>query len=410
MSDRDLDVLVYGATGFTGRLVAAYLVSRTAGSDLRWGLAGRSLERLQAVAADLGAPDLPLVVADSDDAASMTAMAQATRVVCTTVGPYTSHGSPVVAACVGAGTDYCDLTGEVHWIRRMIDAHQAQAQQTGARIVHTCGFDSIPSDMGTWYAQDQMHQRHGVHAPRVSFRLKAARGSASGGTVASLMTIMEEATADREVRRIMADPYALLPEGERSGPKADDAVIPTVDADFGQWVAPFPMAVINTRVVRRSNALMGYPWGRDFRYDEAVLTGSGPLGAVKACGLAGGMGVGMAAMAVGPVRRLVGRALPKPGEGPSATAQAKGFFDIRLFAEHPSDPDRSLMIKVHGDRDPGYGSTSRMLAESALCLAAGEADVGGGHWTPASALGRPLLDRLQSHAGVTFSVLERVGR
>ncbi|HUG85558.1 MAG TPA: saccharopine dehydrogenase NADP-binding domain-containing protein [Euzebya sp.] len=406
MPDRDLDLVVYGATGFTGRLVAAYLVERTAGSDLRWALAGRSEERLHEVASDIGRPDLPLVVADSDDLASVAAMAEATKVVCTTVGPYARYGSPVVAACVEAGTDYCDLTGEVQWIRRMIDAHQARAAQTGARIVHTCGFDSIPSDLGTWYVQSQMHQRHGVHASRVSFRLKAARGWASGGTIASMMDLMEEAGADRGVRKVMADPYALMPEGERTGPEVHDAVVPTVDPDFGEWIGPFAMAVVNTRVVRRSNALMGYPWGREFRYDEAILMGSGPLGAVKAGGLAGWMGVGMAAMAVGPVRSLAARVLPKPGEGPSAGAQRKGFFDIRLFAPHPTDPNKNLIAKVHGDRDPGYGSTSRMLAESALCLAAGESTVGGGHWTPASALGQPLLDRLQTHAGVTFSVLE----
>ncbi|CAN5235893.1 saccharopine dehydrogenase NADP-binding domain-containing protein [soil metagenome] len=406
MADRDLDLIVYGATGFTGKLVAAYLQGRAAGSDLRWGLAGRSKDKLQQVAADIGAPDLPLVVADSSDPDSLAAMAESTRVVCTTVGPYASFGTPVVEACVDAGTDYCDLTGEIQWIRRMIDTHQETAERTGARIVHTCGFDSIPSDLGVMYAQQQMQQRHGVPASRVEFRMKAFRGSPSGGTIASLMNVMDEAARDKAVRAIIADPYSLNPEGDRRGPDRNDAVLPSRDPAFGQWSGAFVMAALNTRVVRRTNALLGHPYGRDFRYDEKMLMGSGPLGAVKAAGLTAALGGGMAALAVGPIRKLVARVVPKAGAGPSPEAQRKGFFDIRLHAEHPTDPTKNLMVKVHGDRDPGYGSTSKMLGEAALCLAEGESTVGGGHWTPASALGQPLLDRLQSHAGVTFQVLD----
>ncbi|WP_370325185.1 trans-acting enoyl reductase family protein [Euzebya sp.] len=403
MADREFDLIVYGATGFTGRLVCEHILDR-APEGLRWALAGRSEDKLRGVADDLGT-DVPLVIADSDDRASVEAMAARTRVVCTTVGPYALHGTSLVAACAEAGTDYCDLTGEVPWMREMIDTHQDAARRSGARIVFSCGFDSIPSDLGTWFAQQQMMAHHAVHSPAVHMRLKAARGAASGGTVASMLNQVEAATRDRETRRVLFDPWALQPAGERTGPGTSDAVMPTYDRDFDAWTGPFVMAMINLRVVRRSNALLGYPWGREFRYDEAVLLGGGPLGAVKAGALTGAMGIGMAGLAVGPIRRLATRFLPSSGEGPSAEARRRGFFDIRLLAEHPTDRSKDVMVRVLGDRDPGYGSTAKMLGESALSLAAGESEVEGGMWTPASALGQPLRDRLQRYAGVTFEVI-----
>lgn len=402
MADRDFDLIVYGATGVTGRLVAEQLADR-APADLRWAMAGRNPAKLRQVAGRIGAEDIPLVTADSSDPASVRAMAEATKVVCTTVGPYAVHGTPVVEACVTAGTDYCDLTGETPWIRRMIDSYQDRAERTGARIVHCCGFDSIPSDVGTYFAQAEMMRRHGVHARRVKGRLKAARGGASGGTMTSLLNIMDEAARDRSVRRIMADPYALNPPGERNGPDQPDAVLPAYDPAFDQWVGPFVMAAINTRIVRRTHALMGYPWGRDFRYEEGMLLGAGPLGATMAGAVALGTAGSMAALSVGPVRDLVQRFVPDGGPGPAA--RETGFFDFRLWAQHPTDPDEGLFVKVVGDQDPGYGSTSKMLAEAAVLLATDAVTVGGGHWTPAAAMGDQLVENLPVHAGVTFSVL-----
>ena len=408
MTDREFDLIIYGATGFTGRLVAQHMLTR-APDGFRWAMAGRSADKLSTVAAEIGAQEIPTVLADSGDPASLAAMAESTRVLCTTVGPYATYGTPVVEACVEAGTDYTDLTGEVQWIRRMIDATQTRAEETGARIVHTCGFDSIPSDIGTFFAQAQMLQQHGVPAAEVRFRLKAARGGASGGTIASLMNVMAEANEDPQIRRVVADPYCLNPAGERHGPDENEATIPAHDDAFDQWVGPFVMAAINTRVVRRSNALLDYPWGRDFRYEEGMLMGSGPLGAAKAAALGAGMGGGMVALSTAlrfdPLRKLAEKALPDAGTGPGPTARENGFFDIRLVAVHPTEVARNLMIKVTGDRDPGYGSTSKMLAEASMTLAEGGADVGGGHWTPASAMGAPLLDGLEEHAGLTFEVL-----
>ncbi len=403
---QEFDVVVWGATGFTGRLVAEYLLERYGvGGELRWALGGRNEAKLEALRGELG-QEVPLVVGDGDDEASLAELARRTRVVCTTVGPYARYGSKLVQACANLGTHYCDLTGEVQWMRRMIDAHQKQAEASGARLVHTCGFDSIPSDLGVFFLQREMRARHGVPCARIKCRAAKFQGGFSGGTAASLLNVLAEAERDPEVRRILADPYALNPPGQRSGPDAGDRAGPAWDPDFQAWIAPFVMAGINTRVVRRTNALLGQLYGADFRYDEAMLTGSGPAGWLRAAALSTGLGATMAAAAVGPLRRGLARLLPKPGEGPTKEQREAGFFVIRLFGAHPQDRGKSLRARVTGDRDPGYGSTAKMLGESAVCLARDELGVGGGFWTPASAMGAPLLARLQASAGVAFALEE----
>lgn len=407
MQDREFDVVLWGASGFTGQLVAEYLAA-TYGVDgeLRWAIAGRNRNKLEAIrqACAPGADDdrLPILTGDSDDADSLADMAARSRVICSTVGPYARYGTPLVAACVEAGTDYCDLTGEVQWMARIIPAYQGAAEASGARIVHTCGFDSIPTDMGTWYLQQAMLERHGVPACRVRARVGKTRGGASGGTVASMINLMEEAARDATVRRLVADPYCLYPPGMAPGRDGGDQSGARYDPDFEQWTYPFIMGVVNTRVVRRSNALMGFPWGADFRYDEAVLEKS----RLRALRNAVAMGAGMAALAAGPTRRLAQRFLPSPGEGPSRREREAGFYEIFFHGVHPSDRDLDLRARVTGDRDPGYGSTSKMLGESAVCLALDERRVEGGFWTPASALGEDLLPRLTGRAGLTFEILE----
>ncbi len=411
--DRELHVVLWGATGFTGRLVAEHLLQRHGvDGDLRWALGGRNPSKLEALRDELAreggfaADALPLVVGDGDDLASLEALARRTKVVCTTVGPYALYGSKLVAACAREGTDYCDLTGELPWMRRMIDAHETTARESGARIVHTCGFDSIPSDLGTFFVNREMRRRHGVPCAHVKARVKGFSGGASGGTVASMLNMMEEAGRDPEVRRVLADPYALNPEGRRSGPDGRDIVTPVWDEDFEAWTAPFVMAAINTRVVRRSNVLLDDAYGREFRYDEAMLMGGGPLGLLRASALTAGLGGVMLAGGIGPLRGLLGRFLPEPGEGPSKEKREAGYFDIRFFGENPQDRGKSLRARVTGDRDPGYGSTAKMLGESAACLATDELEAGGGFWTPAAAMGGALLDRLEAHAGLTFTIEE----
>lgn len=402
-ADRIHDVVVFGATGFTGRLVAEHLASR--GEDAgNWAIAGRNLAKLEALARDLDV-DVPQLVVDAADPDAVAAMAAATKVVCTTVGPYARFGEPIVAACAEHGTDYVDLSGEPQWIRQMIDTHHDVATASGARIVHSCGFDSIPSDLGTLVAQQAMHEQHGTYASRVKLRVRGMRGGASGGTLASMVTVMEESAADPEVAAVLEDPYSLLPAGERIGPHVPAHTSAEYDHDFQSWLAPFVMELVNAKVVRRSNALLGYPWSREFRYDEAVLTGDGLGGRAKASTLAAGTGgTSMALSSSAMVRQLADRFLPDSGTGPDAAAREAGFFDVRILAKHPSDRDKDVLVRVTGDRDPGYGSTSRMLGEAALALASGDAEVGGGSWTPASALGQPLVERLQTHAGITFEV------
>lgn len=403
--ERELDLIVWGATGFTGRLVAEYLLKRQPEeAPLRWALGGRDTAKLEAMRAGLGAgaSSLPLVTGDATDAASMDALASRARVVCSTVGPYALYGSELVRACSVRGTHYCDLTGEVHWMQRMIDAWGDRAAASGARIVHTCGFDSIPSDLGVFAVQRVMRERFGCSAPTVKARVGAFRGGASGGTIASMLNMLEEAERDREVRRAMANPYALNPKELRAGPDRDPRPVPGWDEDFGQWTAPFVMAAINTRVVRRSNALLGHAYGRDFHYEEAMLMGAGPLGFARAAALTAGLAGGMGAASIGPLRRLMSRALPAPGEGPDAATREAGFWKLRFLAEHPDRPEARVALDASGDRDPGYGSTSKMLGEAALCLARDPLDSEPGFLTPAAAMGDALIARLEAHAGVDF--------
>lgn len=289
-------------------------------------------------------------------------------------------------------------------MRRMIDTHHAAAVASGARIVHTCGFDCIPSDMGVFFLQSEMRARHGVVSPQIKYRVQGFSGGASGGTIASMMNMLDEAGRDPGVWRVLGDPYGLNPQVERKGPDGGDQMGPVFDSDFDQWTGPFVMAAVDTRVVRRTNALLGYPYGRDFRYDEATLMGAGAAGLAKAVGLTAAMGGAMAAMRLAPLRRLAASRMPKPGEGPTREQREKGYFDVRLWARHPTDPEKSLRARVTGDRDPGYGSTAKMLAESALCLAENDLSSTGGFSTPSAAMGAALLRRLQESAGLTFEI------
>jgi len=402
---RHLDLVVFGATSFVGQILCRYLVERH-GTDgeVTWAIAGRNQAKLDAVAADTGA-DVERIVADVTDAEALDALTRSTRVVISTVGPYALYGSPLVEAAVANGTDYCDLTGEPQWMQKMIDAHHATAVETGARIVHSCGFDSIPSDLGVWFTQQQSRKRFGQTCNRIAMRVKAMRGGASGGTIASMMNAIEEAIADKELRKILANPYALAPEGMRTGVRQPDIKRPTRDDASGAWAAPFVMASVNTRIVQRTHALLGRPWGDNFLYDEAMLMGGGPPGLVKASVLVGGLVGFMGLAALGPTRSLLGRFLPKPGEGPSPEAQEAGYYDIRFYGTTANG--QTIRTKVTGDRDPGYGSTARMLGESAACLLELEHDdIGGGFWTPTTALGDQLIERLDANAGLTFSVVD----
>ena len=409
MSDSQFDVVVFGATSFVGQILCQYLFDTYgANGELKWAAAGRSRDKLEQVKTGLGdgASALSLITADANDASSLDALCAQTRVVVSTVGPYALYGEPMIKACVNSGTDYCDLTGEAQWIAEMLERHEATAKKNGARIVHCCGFDSIPSDMGVYFLQQQSQARFNAPASTVRMRVKVAKGGVSGGTVASMMNIAEEAGKDPALRKKLANPYLLCPPDHGFKSRQSSIGLASYDNDFNAWVGPFVMDAINSRVVHRSNALTGQAYTDHFTYNEAMLTGDGMGGRMKALGIGVGTGLFFASAAIKPTRWALNKfVVPQPGEGPSPEAQKAGFYDIR-FVGHTDNQD-TLKVKVTGDADPGYGSTAKLLGQAAACLAQDVvADAPGGFWTTASLLGEPLLKRLQENAGMTFTVIE----
>jgi len=403
---RKYDVIIWGATGFTGRLVAEYINGKY-GVDgtLKWAMAGRNAQKLESVSAEMGISGVDFVVADSHDRASLDAMCAQTSVICTTVGPYAKYGSELVESCIANGCDYCDLTGEVQWMRKMIDDHQVAAQKAGVRIVHTCGFDSIPSDMGVYFLQREAQSQLGGPCDQVHMRVKAMKGGLSGGTYASLSYVMEQAQEDRSIYKTLTNPYGLNPKGEQSGPDKRDLQSVVKDRDINAYIGPFIMAGINTKVVRRSNALSQYPYGKEFLYDEAMVTGKGLSGKMKGYGLLATLGMLMVGKPGSMMKKLVDKTQPKPGEGPNKQERENGFYNLLFLGKQ--DGDIKIKAKVTGDRDPGYGSTSKMLAESAICLALDKEKTPKvtGMLTPSVAMGDALLDRLEQNAGLTFSIV-----
>jgi short subunit dehydrogenase-like uncharacterized protein len=406
-ANRDFDVIIWGATGFTGSLVAEYYLKHYGlNQSLKWAMAGRSQTKLEAVRKKLGNESIPLVLADSHDKDSLDAMTQQTRVICTTVGPYALYGNELVTSCVENSTHYCDLAGETQWIRRTIDRHHEQAQQTGARIVHCCGFDSIPSDMSVYYLQQQAKATKGEYAQHIKVRLKAAKGGLSGGTFASMNNVMAEAEKDPAIKKVLFNPYGLNPQGEMSGPDKADLTRVEYDDDIDAYIMPFIMAAINTRVVRRSHALIDYAYGENFRYEEAMISGRGFTGKLK--GYAGLLALG--AMMIGKpnsfYKNMLNRFFPKPGEGPSRKEREAGYWNFTVVGKF-LDGTR-LVARVTGDRDPGYASTCKMLGESAACLAldSDKTPAIGGVLTPSSAMGDALLNRLTRNAGLTFNLID----
>lgn len=401
------DIVVFGATSFVGQILTSYLL-KTYGTDkdLKWAIAGRSQNKLNSLKADLGkaATELPVVIADASDETALKAMCDQTRVVISTVGPYALYGEPLVKVCAETGTDYCDLTGEVQWIRKMVDKYEDTAKDSGARIVHCCGFDSIPSDMGVWFLQQQAEATFGEVCRDVRMRVKAAKGEFSGGTVASMVNVAKEAAADPALRKELANPFSISPAGHRSEARQPNLKGAEYDKELGVWLAPFVMGAINTRIVHRSNALQNARYGKEFTYDEAMMVGRGIQGRLTAYGITGALAGFFTASAFKPSRWLVEKFVPKSGEGPSADVQEKGYYDLRFVGK--TEDGKTIKTKVVGDRDPGYGSTSKMLGEAGVCLAFDVADKPGGIWTPASLMDCRLFDRLTSKAGLSFEVLE----
>lgn len=375
----EFDIIVYGATGFTGRLVAEYLAAKYGvGGEVKWAMAGRSAAKLAEVRDLIGAPAYtPLIVADASNPASLKAMVARGKAILTTVGPYQLYGSDLVAACAAAGTDYLDLSGEPNWMAEMIEAHDAAAKASGARILFSCGFDSIPFELGVFYTQALANKRLGHPVSRVKGRVRSMRGGLSGGTAASGAATMAAIQKNPALGMLMFNPFALTPGF--TGPAQPTGMDKHLDPDLGQEVGPFMMATINTKNVHRSNFLRGHPWGADFTYDEMSVVVPGADTSFTSLG---------------------GADAPKPGEGPSKEEREAGFYDL-LFIGIDGEGNQ-VRGSVHGDKDPGYGSTSKLIAETAICLVKDRPDVAGGVWVPGAALGQALVDRLHANAGLTF--------
>ena len=381
------DIVVFGASGYTGRLVAEYLQGEYANTSLKWAMAGRSLDKLASVRTALGIPDsVDLVSVDSDDAASVGQMVSDCKVVITTVGPYQLYGEELIKQCAEQGTDYVDLSGEPSWMHETIAQHSAAAKTSGARIVHSCGFDSIPFDLGVYCLQQRAITQTGKPIATVKGRVRAMNGTFSGGTIASMRATMASAQANPAIIKVLTNPFALT-EGF-TGPEQPTGAAPQYDEELNSWSAPFVMAAINTKNIHRSNFLLGHQYGEDFRYDEMLLTGDGEQGKAAAEYVAKDDSIGKSDL--------------QPGDGPTQEERENGNYDA-IFAGQNSEGE--LMISsVQGDRDPGYGSTSKMLAEAAICLLENPTLASGGLWTPAAAMGQALIDRLHAHAGLTFQI------
>ena len=388
---KQFDIVIYGATGYTGRLVAEHFLREYGDKPdaPTWAMAGRNPDKLAEVKREIGAPDdTPTIVADAADKVSLAQMCDQAKVVITTVGPYQLYGEPLLAACAQSGTHYADLCGEPAWMRQMIDKYHEDAKASGARISFSSGFDSIPFDLGVLMLQKEAVDRFGKPCNRVRGRVRAMKGTFSGGTAASLTESMKAMARDPSLIKIMRSPFGLTLGFE--GPEQPGGMVPKYESDLGKWAAPFVMAPINTKNVHRTNFLRGHPWGEDFRYDEMVLTSPGEAGKAAANAAAEMM------------KNPFGAKPPKPGEGPTPEERENGYYDVLLIGETASG--ESLRYAVKGKYDPGYGSTSRMIGETGIALL--ESDAPGGIGTPGSILGEALVARLREHAALTFEVEE----
>ena len=395
---KELDLIIWGATGFTGQLVSDYINKKYSSSDLKWGIAGRNKEKVTDVAKRLNIVKDRIFIADSNDIETLIKLTSNTKVICTTVGPYAKYGSNLIEACIKTNTNYCDITGETQWIRKMIDKYHSKAKENKIKIINSCGFDSIPSDMGVFYSQKKVFEKTGQYASKINMRVAGAKGGISGGTYNSLSNVLEEARLNKDVRKTLTNPYGLNPVDKQNGPDKIDLQSVIFDKVSNSWIAPFVMAGINTKIVRRSHALIDFRYGSDFSYDEATLSGKGILGQVK--GYLSLIPIFLATRKKGSfIKNIVDYILPKSGEGPSEKARISGYYNLRFYL---TQKDKIYLSKVIGDMDPGYGSTSKMLAESAVCLATDKIPETYGILTPSVALGEPLLKRLQDNAGLTF--------
>ena len=396
---KQFDIIIWGASSFTGQLVTEYLFNKYGSSKIKWAIAGRNLDKLERIRSEVADKNIPIFIADSFDEDSLSKFVKKANVVCSTVGPYSLYGTKLVKLCVENNTNYCDITGEAHWIRTIIDSFHEKAKSKKIKIVNSCGFDSIPSDMGVYFIQNEIKKVYKNHARSIKMRVAGIRGGISGGTYGSINNLLKEAYADKSVFKVLNNPYGLNPKGKMVGLDKKDLRKIIFDKESNSWIYPFIMAGINTKIVRRSNALSNFQYGKDFRYEEAMMSGRGISGLWKAI-----LAIfPLAMVSLNPnsfLKKIVNSYMPKPGEGPGVDKRKNGFYNLRFYII--IDEKRKAFAKVIGDSDPGYGSTSKMLAESALCLAFDKLPEKYGVLTPSVAMGDSLLKRLQNNAGIDF--------
>ena len=398
---RKYDLIIWGATSFTGKLVTEYLFNKYGSSKIKWAIAGRNLDKLKKIRSQVADEKIPMFIADSFDEESLSKFVKKTKVVCSTVGPYSLYGTKLVKLCVENNTNYCDITGEAHWIRNLIDQFHEEAKSKKIKIVNSCGFDSIPSDMGVYFIQNEIKKTYKNYANFIKMRVAGVRGGISGGTYVSINNLLKEAYSNKKIFRVLNNPYGLNPKNKMEGMDKKDLRKIIFDKESNSWIYPFIMAGINTKVVRRSHALTNFQYGKDFRYEEAMMSGKGISGLLKAI-----LAVfPLAMIGLNPnsfLKKIVNSYMPKPGEGPGLEKRKNGFYNLRFYVT--IDERRKAFAKVVGDNDPGYGSTSKMLAESALCLAFDKLPENYGVVTPSIAMGKQLLERLRNNAGLNFQI------
>ena len=399
---KQFDIIIWGASSFTGKLVTEYIFNNYGSSKIKWAIAGRNLDKLEKVRSQIANIDIPIFIADSFDEDSLSKFVKKTKVVCSTVGPYSLYGTKLVKLCVDNNTHYCDITGEAHWIRTLIDNFHEEAKSKKIKIVNSCGFDSIPSDMGVYFIQNEIKKLYKSYAKSIKMRVAGIRGGISGGTYGSINNLLKEAYADKNVFKVLNNPYGLNPKDKMEGMDKKDLRKIIFDKGSNSWIYPFIMAGINTKIVRRSNALSNFKYGKDFRYEEAMMSGKGISGFWKAV-----LAVfPLAMVGLNPnsfLKKIVNSFMPKPGEGPGLEKRKNGFYNLRFYIT--IDDKKKVFAKVIGDSDPGYGSTSKMLAESALCLAFDKLPENYGVVTPSFSMGDKLLDRLNGNAGLKFELI-----
>ncbi|MGQ8367284.1 saccharopine dehydrogenase family protein [Glaciecola sp. 1036] len=394
------DFILYGATSFVGQIMCEYLADYD-DEKISWAMAGRNESKLLEVKEKFGLEQVPHFVADAENEVLIERICLKTKVIISTVGPYALYGEPMVKMCVKTGTDYCDLTGEPQWIYAMINKYHEQAKQTGARIINSCGFDSVPSDLGVFKSQQLALEKTQQPALSIKMRVRKLKGGASGGTIASMMNILKETKRNPKLKKVLVNPYVLCPEDHNYTQRQKNHKKAEFDKELNIWTMPFVMASINERIVHRSNALLGDMYGENFLYDEAMSAKNSK----QAKKFTFGLGAFYLGASISPIRSILEKyVLPKPGEGPSKKEQLKGMFDMRFYAELSNGENQ--VVQVTGDRDPGYGSTAKMLVQAALCIAKDIPKVKGGFWTPASAMAEPLTQRLEKHAGIEIQQLD----